>query len=246
MQKPYGEKFFSDLEATQVPSAHAIVPFLCEILRPKSVVDIGCGRGFWLAAFSRNGAERVFGLDGPWVPIDQLAFPEARFKSCDFNAPIVLGEAFDIAICLEVAEHLPPYRAKGFVEDICKLAPSVLFGAAVPGQGGLNHFNEQWPAYWAGLFEENSYVVYDIVRPQFWSSAEVTWWYKQNTVLYVHRDAVSANVGLSSYQCSRADGLAALVHPELFRQKIKEAEPGFGQWIRSGKRALLKSLGKRF
>jgi hypothetical protein len=59
---------------------------------------------------------------------------------------------FDLAICLEVAEHLPPEAAEGFIDSLTRLAPVVLFSAAITFQVGNQHLNGQWPDYWATLF----------------------------------------------------------------------------------------------
>src|SRR5579862_3100091 len=65
------------------------------------------------------------------------------------DRPFNLGRSFDLAMSFEVAEHLPPDAAKGFVDSLTRLAPLVLFSAAIPFQGGVGHINEQWPEYWA-------------------------------------------------------------------------------------------------
>ena len=72
------------------------------------------------------------------------------------NVPVFLVADRELAkgsISLEVAEHLSPGRAESFISDLCQAAPVVLFGAAIPGQGGVGHLNEQWQSYWANLFE---------------------------------------------------------------------------------------------
>jgi hypothetical protein len=93
-------------------------------------------------------------------------------------------------LSLEVAEHLPPERAQSFVADLVALAPAVLFGAAIPGQGGVNHLNEQWQSYWAAHFASHGYASFDVVRPAIWNDAAIPAWYRQNAVLYL--DAPSA------------------------------------------------------
>ena len=245
MGNGYDGHFFENLQKSQVPSAAAIAPFLFEVLQPRSAIDIGCGRGFWLLELSRLGVERIYGMDGPWAPVDKLAFPSEKFQSCDLNSSIRLNESFDLALSLEVAEHLAPERASSFVNDLCALAPAVFFSAAVPGQGGTHHYNEQWPSYWAKLFEKNDFIAYDIVRPRFWNDENITWWYKQNTTLYVHKDKTPELEGLKPYRHCTPDELQSLIHPTLYNQKIRAANPGFGKWIRSGKKALIKSIKNR-
>ena len=43
------------------------------------------------------------------------------------------------------------------VATITKHGDAVLFSAAIPGQGGQDHLNEQWPEYWQKKFEVNGY-----------------------------------------------------------------------------------------
>ena len=94
---------------------------------------------------------------------------EANFIERDLSQRITIDSKYDLACCLEVAEHLPPERAGSFVEDLTKLAPVVLFSAAIPGQGGDNHVNEMWQHHWARLFAKNGFRAVDYVRPMIWS-----------------------------------------------------------------------------
>jgi len=71
------------------------------------------------------------------------------------------------------------------VADLCAAAPRVLFGAAIPEQGGSSHINEQWQSYWAKKFIANGYTPIDIVRPQVAECDDVVQWYKNNILLYV-------------------------------------------------------------
>lgn len=64
--------------------------------------------------------------------------------------------------------------------DLCALAPVVLFSAAAPGQGGLGHVNEQWPAYWVERFERHGYRCSGALRWRFWCDDRVESWYRQN------------------------------------------------------------------
>ena len=102
----------------------------------------------------------------------------------DLEDELRIGEEFDLALCMEVAEHLTPGRARSFVADLCILAPYVFFSAAIPGQGGTNHLNEQWQSYWAALFNERGYYPIDIVRPAVWHNDSVAYWYSHNALLY--------------------------------------------------------------
>jgi hypothetical protein len=91
---------------------------------------------------------------------------------------------FDLAVCLEVAEHLPASRAALFVADLVKLSPVVLFSAAIPGQPGVHHVNCQWPAYWADLFAFHGYGCRDEYRWPLWDDDRIESWYRQNVLIF--------------------------------------------------------------
>jgi SAM-dependent methyltransferase len=144
-KKPYPPAFYTrELDRART-SAETIVPLVLQRVAPRSVVDLGCGHGIWLETFSRHGVADYIGVDGDWVPLDKLHFPQERFVSARLDKPLHLGRRFDLAVSLEVAEHLPPRGARRFVQNIVELAPCVLFSAAVPYQRGTDHLNEQWP-----------------------------------------------------------------------------------------------------
>lgn len=110
-----------------------------------SAVDFGCRGGSWLSVFRDLGVETVYGIDGDWVDVSQLRIPVECFHAVALDGPLSLPSRFDLAICLEVAEHLPPERVMSFIGELCAAAPVVLFSAAIPHQGGVNHVNKQWP-----------------------------------------------------------------------------------------------------
>jgi hypothetical protein len=110
----------------------------------------------------------VAGIDGPWVDTTDFAADRSALVTCDIREPFDIGRTFDLVLCIEVAEHLPARRADSFVADLCRLGPVVVFSAAVPGQGGYGHVNEQWPAYWFTPFESAGYALLDPLRDRMW------------------------------------------------------------------------------
>jgi SAM-dependent methyltransferase len=211
----YSREFFNENVDKARSSAEAIVPVVMELVAPESVVDLGCGPGAWLATFARHGVRDVLGVDGDWVTPDVLEIPPDRFLAARLDRPLALDRRFDLAVSLEVAEHLPERSAKGFAETLSRLAPCVLFSAAIPHQGGLHHVNEQWPGYWASLFAAHGHVVIDAIRPRVWESAGVAFWYKQNTFLYAREDVVFARPALARARASTVESMLSLVHPRL-------------------------------
>lgn len=195
----YDRKFYERIADGSLSSARAVVPIILSLTEPRSVVDVGCGVGSWLRAFEEHGLTDYLGLDGAHVDRDQLLVSPDRFRAfelCDIPSA-GLGQTFDLALCLEVAEHLPSRMAERLVAFLADLAPCVLFSAAMPGQGGTNHVNERWPGYWRRLFESRGYDRLDPIRPRVWRDPRVEWWYKQNLFLYCRRDRVAASEELT-------------------------------------------------
>jgi SAM-dependent methyltransferase len=234
MARLYSHAFYAELSMTARRSAREIVPLVLELLHPRSVVDVGCGTGAWLAAFQDYGVPDVLGIDGAHVPPELLEVPANCFLVRDLARPLRLARRFDLVLALEVAEHLPPSRAGAFIESLTGLGPLVLFSAAIPFQGGLHHANEQWPAYWAALFATQGFVPIDCIRPRVWENAHVQWWYAQNTLLYAQWETLANNPALRcAYEASAGRPLN-LVHPQRYL--------GAANLSRLGPRRLLAAL----
>lgn len=188
MSTVYSEQFYDVIAAYGHESAQALLPVVFEMVRPTSVIDFGCGPGSWLAECRRLGAGRVLGVDGDFVPREKLEIRGDEFLAVDLSRPAEPPEAcrgFDLAMCLEVAEHLPHRAARPLVKALTTAAPVVLFSAAVPGQLGTHHINEQWPRYWERLFRERGFVKLDPFRKLVWQDGRIAWYYRQNVLLYV-------------------------------------------------------------
>ena len=229
----YSNEFFDTIRDGSRRSAEVVAPIVIELLQPKSIVDVGCGDGSWLSVFRALGISDLLGLDGDYVDRGRLQIPEDRFRATDLSLPFALDRSFDVAMSLEVAEHLPPSSAKGFVDSLTQLAPLILFSAAIPLQGGTNHLNEQWPEYWVELFKTHDYLAVDFIRGRIWSNPQVEWYYAQNTLLFAHAECLRNNDELSRlYQQTNREQLS-LVHPTRFLQPFQ-----------CGVRPALRLLGK--
>jgi SAM-dependent methyltransferase len=213
----YDQSFYSSIDGWARDSAEQIVPIVVGLLRPRSVVDVGCGTGAWLAAFARHGVEKYLGIDGTHVDRSVLKIDPAHFVAADLTAPLsVGGERFDMAVSLEVGEHLPARCASTLVDSLVGLAPAVLFSAAIPLQGGAHHVNEQWQAYWAGLFAERQFVAIDAIRPRVWDNRKVASFYAQNMLLYVHEGRLQQLPVLQSERERTSGSPLDIVHPQHY------------------------------
>ncbi|WP_338550510.1 class I SAM-dependent methyltransferase [Roseovarius phycicola] len=208
----YGKTYHADRNARTRYAADTILKHVFGWHNISSVCDIGCGVGTWLAASKDLGATRVKGFDGPWVDKNAIAIEREEFQEFNLSKPLPKDEKFDLAMSLEVAEHLDPGRAVSLVADFCQLSDLVLFSAAIPGQGGTGHKNEQWQSYWADLFAQHGFQPVDIVRPLIWDDEDIAWWYRQNMLLYVKSQS-DAEQSLLALNTARGDFID-LVHPE--------------------------------
>ena len=214
----YDSAFYDKVAETARSSARHIVPIIIASLKPKSVIDIGCGTGTWLSVFEENGIFDFLGVDANFIPRDALEIPSAKYLTFDLSLPFKCERKFDLVISLEVAEHLPAHCAESFVASLIHLGSAVLFSAAIPGQGGTNHVNEQWQDYWAGLFGLHNYVPVDFLRGIVWENREVAWWYSQNALLYCERNYANTSV---IRKLTRAANLPLrLVHPRKFQEAV--------------------------
>ena len=176
-------------------SASIIVPILIQQFRPVSVVDVGCGLGDWLAEFRRHGCKKTIGYDGKWVQQENLQIDANDFRNAELHDGVEIQERFDIALCVEVAEHISEDAGQKLVRSLTSCSSIVIFGAAIPEQGGYMHINEQYQSYWIKIFQDNGFFAYDLIRPRIWLDDRVCWWYQQNTIVYA-TDMAAKSYGL--------------------------------------------------
>ncbi len=223
----YDKAFFEGFAEDSQRSAGIVLGNLFETFRPNSMLDVGCGTGTWLKAAETLGISRLRGLDGPWVSQDQLRIAPAQFERIDFEArdwPEV--RPVDLALSLEVAEHLSPEAGDKLVRYLCQSAPVVLFSAAIPCQGGEGHRNEQWQSYWASRFAAEGYAPRLALRAAIWRDDRVEFWYQQNLVLYV------APSHAALFPLGSGDAMVDAIHPRLYNIRVIKREARRARWAR--------------
>ncbi|HEX3453762.1 MAG TPA: class I SAM-dependent methyltransferase [Gaiellaceae bacterium] len=221
--------FHPDLSETSAPSAAVVTPILLELVDPKSVLDVGCGTGSWLRSFPHD--VEVLGLDE--LPEDQVG---GNYRRVSLAEDFDVGR-HDLALCLEVAEHLPPASAERLVASLTRAAPVIAFSAAIPGQDGFGHVNCQWPDYWRELFAAHGYQQYDVIRSRIWNDDRVVWWYAQNMFLY------------SATRSFEGDSIPErVVHPDCWEGSLlasKSVSPNLSWLLRSLPDAIKRALRRR-
>ena len=180
-------KIFSTKEERTRYAAEKILLIVMKHFKVKTAADFGCGTGIFLKFLKDNGVS-VTGLDREHNEKRILAITEEEFIQADLTKPVHLGKKYDLSISLEVAEHLPESSAETFITSLCEASDVVLFSAAVKGQGGVGHINEQFLSYWQKIFLKKNYFMLDIIRPEIWNDENIPPYYRQNAVIFVYVD----------------------------------------------------------
>jgi SAM-dependent methyltransferase len=184
----YDSDYYATAEGPVVASARRIARSIWDDFAPSRVIDVGCGTGALLEALRDRGCE-VYGLE----------YSEAALKSCrsrklsvqkfDLETDIFNDDrAFDLAVSMEVAEHLPQTCADRYIDLLARLSPVIVFTAAPPGQGGTAHLNEQPLSYWISKFQERGFSLAEELSRRWrenWDAAgDVKHWYRQNLMIF--------------------------------------------------------------
>ena len=247
----YTPEFYIRQQEGSLRSARRVLPHLLELAAPRSMIDVGCGIGTWLKAAAELGVRDLAGLDGAYVDRSLLQIPHEQFTAIDLTQPFRVERTFDVALSLEVAEHLPEASAEPFVESLTRLAPVILFSAAIPHQMGAHHINEQWQTWWVERFARAGFIAVDCMRWRVWDDPDVEWWYAQNMLLMVREDYLSASPVLQQER-DKAATPYAVVHPRAYLDRLAVAEQsrprGVVEWLSMGPSivaaTLRRSLGR--
>jgi 2-polyprenyl-3-methyl-5-hydroxy-6-metoxy-1,4-benzoquinol methylase len=125
----------------------------------QSIIDIGCGPGTFLGNFGTS-IPRALGVDIAAAQIEyarrHYQRPGLEYRAADASR-LQGGELFDVAVSIEVIEHLTPTDAASFLARLCELVR--------PGGGVVlttPNYRSLWPL-WEALVSRIGPVDY---RPQ--------------------------------------------------------------------------------
>ena len=213
----YSDAYFDKHEQVTRSSARQVVPFIMSVLQPIHIADIGCGSGQWTKEFILNGAKKAYAFDAFASPLWKDSVNHVEFQNVDLEKNSAEFPTVDLVCWLEVAEHLSEPTCKRVMHYIVRRTEAVLFSCAIPGQYGTGHVSERWLSDWVSDFGERGFCCADVLRPRFWRDEKVSWWYRQNAVIFVKQNSEASNAILS-FQLPTFGGMD-LVHPELFKSK---------------------------
>lgn len=222
----YDKQFYDVSSVSSKKAGEVILPIVLRLIKCERAIDIGCGNGPWSSVLLDLGVGHVIGVDGDYIDPKWLMIPAASFVAQDLTQSIKINEKFDLAMCIEVAEHLPESRAESLVDDLTQLAPVVLFSAAIPGQGGTGHINEQPQTYWIAKFAKRGYTALDVVRRQTWDDPRVPGIYPQNMFLMASREAIDGSPELQKAEAANCPAMASAIHPYTYETAWRPWLPG--------------------
>lgn len=230
MPSIYDKEFYDRIGGPSLRSAHTIAPFVAGIIKPCSVIDFGCGAGSWLKAFAEcDGVKDIQGLEFGDIEESTVFIDQEKIRKFDLTRPYSSPRRYDLAISLEVAEHIPAEFATTVVDSLVSASDIVLFSAAIPNQAGRNHINLQFPSYWAKLFAKHNYRVLDLIRPKFWDNKDVEVWYRQNMLIFASEEALKSGAVPSCDENTPPPPLLDVIHPEMGDKFVSDLKDRIAQ-----------------
>lgn len=143
---------YNYIEAEETPCAQGVARAIRDIIKPKQVLDVGCGPGMYVQALNDIG-ENAIGFD-----IDPVC---EKTPGCYQGSIFTNITSTDTVICFEVLEHIDPVYADQEVEALYNAVTpggTLVFTAAQPGQGGVGHINCRKKEYWLKKFVEKGMI----------------------------------------------------------------------------------------
>jgi hypothetical protein len=250
MKEIYSKDYFDHLDSASYRSACFYVDKIVHLFRPESALDFGCGNGSWLRACAGYGIPSLRGIDGPWNDGESLRalgieFTQLDFSKLDENSLPSSPIRADMAICVEVAEHLYEKHSDLLIDYLTSSSDVIIFSSAFENQGGEHHVNENLHSYWAQKFKERGFAIFDLFRQEFWNNQEIGFWYRQNCFLYVKEGSTVINL-LEASGKNQLERFAFMdcVHPELLRVKCAEGL-SFEETLKNIVPSLVRSIRRR-
>src|SRR5258708_29730874 len=134
----------------------AIADRITADIAPRAVLDAGCAMGLLVEALRTRGVDAE-GLDISEYAIAQAVDPAAGHCGVAALAD-ELPSRYDVIVCIEVLEHMPPPDAQAALANICRHTDDVLFSSSPSDLAEATHVNVLPPEGWAELFAREGFL----------------------------------------------------------------------------------------
>ncbi len=203
-------------------SIRAAVLLTLNYIQPRSVIQVGCGAGHWLAEYYQQGTPEILGINPTPQIIRDLAIPKSTIQTIEYEQLIHLNQRADLLLCLDTIATIAPSQQSAFIRAITRLSSVILFSSPIPSPSSNQGLNLQWPDYWAAKFKQEGYCVVDCLRESLWQDPNINPEMIQNLFFFVKeselKDYPKLNVARNqtrSYQLS-------LVHPKVYTHTVNQ------------------------
>lgn len=181
---------YEQAAATRLDSSKCLLAAFERLGVPESMTDVGCGPGHLVQIADGLGVWSAgYDIALP-KPITRMPGRSALFETDLTDPEDCQGmQLSELVLCWEVAEHIEEEHADWLCQLLSEVTEgTLLFTAAVPGQGGSGHVNEQPHEYWIEKLSELglTYVwpVTEALRGDFAVAAPRAWWYGRNLMVF--------------------------------------------------------------
>lgn len=152
---------------------------LADLFEKKSVVDLGCGLGWYCPIISKK-SKKCDQYDGS-VNIEEVT--NGKVKYLNLAEKINFNCNYDIVMSLEVAEHIPKEFEEVYVNNLVKCSrEGILITWSRIGQGGHFHVNNKNREDVMKLFESKGYKYQNEITERLKNSTQVDW--LKSNILY--------------------------------------------------------------
>lgn len=208
---PHWRGFFDQMAAKLVESVPAA-----------TVLDVGCAKGFLVAALVAHG------VDARGIDISAHAIADAdpqvrdRLSVADLTKPI--EGRFDLVTCIEVLEHVAPSDIEVALDNLCAVTDRIAISSTPHGYEEPTHVNVHPPSWWASSFArrgffhrldlESSFISpwAAIYERRGYTPADVAYLYESEWAP-LHQEVMAKRAGMLDLQRrldqARADGQVA-------------------------------------
>jgi hypothetical protein len=155
----YSTAFHKAIESDELPQAVRVADYIQKYIKPSVFYDFGCSTGLYL----REVKKRLPTIESRGFEFSKDAVAVALCPDVietDLTLPLSLEKQPNtLGLCLEVLEHIEDTHWKEVLTNLTKTCNTLIFSAALPGQGGTGHINCRPRIDWIRRFHELGWVV---------------------------------------------------------------------------------------